>query len=165
MFILVAALTGSLASRVRVEAKAGQARIEGLRRIGAFSRSLGEPTTEPDLVAEIARQAAGACGRAVVLTGAGDDLAIRAAEPPSDTGTVLDAGSWAAARWCNERQEATGRGTATLPSAEWRFLPMRTVRGLLGVIGVHMANGRFDATAARRRSPPSPTRPPSPSNG
>ncbi len=154
VFILVAVLTGSLASRVRAEAQAGQARIEGLRRIGAFSRSLGEPTTEPELVAEIARQAAGAAGRAVVLTGEGADLAIRAAEPPAaeaSTGvaTVLDDGSWAAARWCSERQEATGRGTATLPSAEWRFLPMRTVRGLLGVLGVHMASGRFDPTAAQ----------------
>lgn len=149
VFVLVAALTGSLASRVRAEAQAGQARIEGLRRIGAFSRSLGEPTTEPELVAEIARQAAGAAGRAVVLTGEGADLAIRAAEPPSDDDAVLDDGSWAAARWCSERQEAAGRGTATLPSAEWRFLPMRTVRGLLGVLGVHMASGRFDPTAAQ----------------
>jgi len=149
VFIFVAALTGSLASRVRAEAQAGQARIEGLRRIGNFSRSLGEPTTEPELVAEIARQAAGAAGRAVVLTGEGADLAIRAAEPPADAATVLDDGSWAAARWCSERQEATGRGTATLPSAEWRFLPLRTVRGLLGVLGVHMAGGRFDPTAAQ----------------
>ncbi len=149
VFILVAGLTGSLASRVRAEAQAGQARIEGLRRIAGFSRSLGEPTTEPELAAEIARQAAGAGGRAVVLTGEGDDLAIRAAEPPADAATVLDDGSWAAARWCSDRQEATGRGTATLPSAEWRFLPMRTVRGLLGVVGVHMANGRFDPTAAQ----------------
>ena len=149
VFILVAALTGSLASRVRTEAQAGQARIEGLRRIAGFSRSLGEPTTEPELLAEIARQAAGAAGRAVVLTGEGADLAIRAAEPPADAATVLDDGSWAAARWCSDRQEATGRGTATLPSAEWRFLPMRTVRGLLGVVGVHMASGRFDPTAAQ----------------
>ena len=148
VFMLVAALTGSLASRVRVEARAGQARIEGLRRIGAFSRSLGGPTTEPDLLAEVARQAAGAAGRAVVLTGVGTDLAVRAAEPPSDAATVLDDRSWAAARWCSDRQEETGRGTATLPSAEWRFLPMRTVRGLLGVLGVLM-EGRPDPTAAQ----------------
>jgi two-component system sensor histidine kinase KdpD len=149
VFVLVAALTGSLASRVRAEAQAGQARIEGLRRIAGFSRSLGGPTTEPELLAEIARQAAGAAGRAVVLTGTGADLAIRAAEPPSDTAAVLDDGSWAAARWCSERQEATGRGTATLPSAGWRFLPMRTVRGMLGVVGVYAAAGRFEPTAVQ----------------
>jgi len=147
VFMLVAVLTGSLASRVRAEAQAGQARIEGLRRIAGFSRSLGEPTTEPELLTEIARQAAGTAGRAVVLTGKGADLAARAAEPSLGTGAVLDDGSWAAARWCSERQEAAGRGTATLPSAEWRFLPMRTVRGLLGVLGVYAANGRFEPTA------------------
>ena len=38
-----------------------------------------------------------------------------------------------------------GRGTATLPSATWRFLPVRTVRGIAGVLGVRIAgDGSFD---------------------
>jgi two-component system sensor histidine kinase KdpD len=133
VFAAVALLTGTLAGRVRAEARAAGARIEGLRRIGAFSRRLGEPTTEPDLLAEIARQAAGIAGSAVVLTAEADDVAIRAAEPEAET---LDEGAWAAARWAWTRGEPTGRGTGTLPSARWRFLPMRTVRGKLGVLGV-----------------------------
>jgi two-component system sensor histidine kinase KdpD len=133
LFLGVATLTGALASRVRNEAVAARSRIEGLRRIGAFSRSLGEPTTEPDLLAEIARQAAGLVGRAVVLTVQGEDLNIRAAEPPADT---MDDAAWAAARWAYAKQEPAGKGTGTLPSAAFRFLPMRTVRGELGLLGV-----------------------------
>jgi K+-transporting ATPase ATPase B chain len=33
--------------------------------------------------------------------------------------------------WASTHDEPTGRGTATLPSCAWRFMPMRTVRGTL----------------------------------
>ena len=59
--------------------------------------------------------------------------------PPADT---MDEASWAAARWCASHNEAAGRGTGTLPSASWRFLPMRTVRGQLGVLGVRAVPDR-----------------------
>ena len=139
VFAAVACISGSLASRVRTQARAGQARIDGLRRISRFSRRLGVPTTEADLVAEIAREAAGILGESVVLGGTGEDLSIRAADPAPGT---LDEGSWAAARWAASRDEATGRGTTTLPSALWRFLPMRTVRGQQGVVGVRAVQDR-----------------------
>ena len=129
VFAVVALLSGGLAGRVRAEARAAAARVEGLRRIGTFSRSLGVPATEPDLLAEIRQQAAALGGRAVVLTGSADTLAAQ--EPPD-----LDEGAWAAARWAVLHGEPTGRGTNTLPGAGWRFLPMRTVRGTLGVLGL-----------------------------
>ena len=133
VFAAVALLTGTLAGRVRAEATAGSARIEGLRRIGMFSRRLGEPTTEADLLLEIVRQAAGLAGKAVVLTEADGDLALRTAEPETET---LDEGAWAAAHWAWSHEEPAGRGTGTLPSARWRFQPMRTVRAKLGVLGI-----------------------------
>ncbi len=139
VFAIVALVTGSLASRVRAEARSGQARIDGLRRIAQFSRRLGEPAAEPELIAEIARQAAGIAGRAVVMMQTGEDLVIRGAEPAADT---MDEASWAAARWCASHDEPTGRGTATLPSAAWRFLPLRTVRGRFGLLGVHAGQDR-----------------------
>ena len=137
VFAAMAVMTGTLAGRVRAEARAAGARIEGLRRIGAFSRRLGEPKTEPDLLAEIAHQAAGLAGHAVALSAEGDDIALRAVEPPAPPDVeVLDEGAWAAARWTWTRGDPTGRGTGTLPSVAWRFLLMRTVRGKLGVLGV-----------------------------
>jgi two-component system, OmpR family, sensor histidine kinase KdpD len=137
VFAAVALLTGALAGRVRAEARAAGARIEGLRRIVAFSRRLGEPTTEPDLLTEIGRQAAGLASVAVVLMPEGDDIAVRAIEPPVTSGAqMLDEGAWAAARWTWTHGDRTGRGTSTLPSVGWRFLPMSTVRGRLGVLGV-----------------------------
>jgi two-component system sensor histidine kinase KdpD len=141
VFAGVAAATGALAGRVRAEAYVAQGRIENLRRIAGFSRRLGAPTTEPELLDEIARQAAGLALAAVVLTQVGEDLNIRAAHPPADT---MDDAGWAAARWAFVRGDPSGNGTATLPSARWRFQPMRTVRGIVGVLGVRAERG-FDS--------------------
>ena len=145
VFAFVAILAGALAGRVRGEARAAQARIDGLRRIGAFSRSLGQAATEADLLIEIARQAAGSGGRALVLAPAIADaeLIIRAAFPAADT---MDEAAWAAARWAWLHQEAAGQGTSTLPSARWRFLPLRTIRVQLGVIGIRV-DGKLDEPA------------------
>lgn len=135
VFASVAVLAGTLAGRLRREERAAAARIDGLRRIGEFSRRLGEPTTEPELFAEMTRQAAGFGMAAVVLTAVGADIALGAAHPP-DAAAGFDEGAWAAARWAWTRGEQTGRGTATLPAAGWRFLPFGTLRGRLGVLGV-----------------------------
>jgi two-component system, OmpR family, sensor histidine kinase KdpD len=142
VFLGVAATTGWLASSVRREARVAHGRVTGLRRIAAFSRRLGAPATEPELLQEVARQAADIAGRALVLTGEGEHIDIRASMPPADT---MDESGWAAARWSFSRQEEAGRGTATLPSALWRFIPMRTVRGLSGILGVR-AEEQLDGT-------------------
>ncbi|MBN9559691.1 MAG: sensor histidine kinase KdpD [Alphaproteobacteria bacterium] len=143
VFLIVASVTGVLAGRLRAEARAGQARIDGLRRIGAFSRKLGEPTTEAALLAEIARQAAAVIdGPAAVLAGGEgqqQELHVAAVEPEGADGTI-DQGGWAAARRSWTHGEPTGRGTATLPGAAWRFLPLRTARGRLAVLGVDLAD-------------------------
>jgi len=139
VFMGVALSTGWLASRLRREAEGAQGRIDSLRRISAFSRRLGEPVSEADLLAEIAKLASEMVSPALVLLADGEDINIRAAQPPSlDT---MDDGSWAAARWSYSRQEQAGRFTATLPSAAWRFLPLRTSRERFGVIGVRPAAG------------------------
>jgi two-component system sensor histidine kinase KdpD len=138
VFGIVAASSGVLAGRVRAEALAAQGRIEGLRRIGLFSRRLGEP----ELMAEIAQQAAALAPAAAVLTDTPAGLITRAVRP--DSIEALDEGSLAAARWALSRQEEAGAGTATLPSAAWRFMPIRTSRGVVGVLGVRPpAQGPF----------------------
>jgi two-component system sensor histidine kinase KdpD len=133
LFLGVAIATGALASRLRNAAKTAEGRIEGLRRIGAFSRALGEPATERELQRVIVRQAADIAGDALLLSLQGEDLNIRASEPKIDT---MDTAGWAAARWCYSHQAPAGKGTTTLPSSPWRFLPMGTARGQLGVLGV-----------------------------
>ena len=145
LFAIVAVMSGSLASRVRAEAKAAQARIEGLRRIAAFSRKLGDAATEADLLAEVARQAAATAEHAVVLASSDGGIDIQAAEPPDPR---LDEGAWAAVRWAWANQEPAGQGTGTLPGASWRFIPLRTIRTRLGVLGVR-STGKLNEPQAQ----------------
>src|SRR5579875_145562 len=139
VFLTVAAITGGMASRVRNEVAAAQSRVQSLHRIGGFRRALDAARTEPELLAELARQGAGLAGQAVVLTTQeGGELTLRAADP---AGATLDETAWAAARWAVAHNEPAGSGTSTLPSASWRFLPLSTMQGVQGVLGVAAGAG------------------------
>ncbi|MBD0272719.1 MAG: two-component sensor histidine kinase, partial [Acetobacteraceae bacterium] len=60
--------------------------------------------------------------------------------PPGGAGDLLDAvpdeATKAAARWAMANGRPAGRGTDTMPSAAWRFCPMRTPRGTVGLVGL-----------------------------
>ena len=71
--------------------------------------------------------------RVVLLLPEDERLAVRAGFPPEDQ---LDDADLAAARWCWEKNHPAGRGADTLPGAKRLFLPMRTGRGAVGVIGI-----------------------------
>ena len=53
--------------------------------------------------------------------------------PPED---MLDEADIAAAKWTWDNNRPAGRGADTLPGARRLFLPMRTGRGTMGVIGI-----------------------------
>jgi two-component system sensor histidine kinase KdpD len=58
---------------------------------------------------------------------------VKAGYPPED---VLDEADVAAAKWAWQNNRAAGRGSETLPGAKRLFLPMRTGRGAIGIIGI-----------------------------
>jgi len=78
------------------------------------------------------------------LIGKGEELDLAAALPPEDS---LGPGEWAAARWSATRGESAGWRTGTLPNAQFQFRPLRTSRGILGVIGIRPANTAEDLSA------------------
>jgi two-component system sensor histidine kinase KdpD len=71
--------------------------------------------------------------RVVVLLPEGDTVAVRAGFPPDDTLANADI---AAARWAWEHDHPAGRGSDTLPGAKRLYLPMKTGRMPVGVIGL-----------------------------
>jgi two-component system, OmpR family, sensor histidine kinase KdpD len=58
---------------------------------------------------------------------------VKAGYPPED---ILDEADVAAAKWAWEHNRSAGRGSDTLPGAKRLFLPMRTGRGAIGVVGI-----------------------------
>ena len=75
-------------------------------------------------------------------------LAVQAAYPPEDR---LDANDLAAAEWCWINDTPAGRGSDNLPGAPRLFLPLRTGRGKLGVVGIWKELAGPLLTPAERR--------------
>src|SRR5437016_14142746 len=71
--------------------------------------------------------------RVVLLLPENGVISVKAGYPPEDQ---LDKADLAAANWAWSNDRAAGRGSDTLPGAKRLFLPMRTGRGSIGVIGI-----------------------------
>lgn len=133
-FTVVAVIASNLAARVRAQAIAARERARITEELYLFSRKLAGTATLDDLLWATAHQIALMLKvRVVLLLPENGGLSVKAGFPPED---MLDDADLAAARWCFEKNQATGRGADTLPGAKWRFMPLRTGRGAVGVVGI-----------------------------
>ena len=133
-FTIVAVVVSNVAARARSQAVAAMSRARSTESLYAFSRKLAGAGTLDDVLWASAYQTALMLNvRVVVLLPEGDSIAVKTGYPPEDT---LDAADMAAAKWAWENDRAAGRGSETLPGAKRLFLPMRTGRGAIGMVGI-----------------------------
>ncbi len=137
-FLLAALIAGNLAAGMRAQALAARGRAGTTEELYRFSRKLAGILDMDDLLWATAYQVATMLKvRVVVLLPdaerGGGGIAVRAGYPPED---VLDAADLAAAQWCWKNNREAGRGADTLPGAPRLFLPLRTARGPVGVLGI-----------------------------
>jgi two-component system, OmpR family, sensor histidine kinase KdpD len=133
-FMLIAILVSNVAARVRTEAVTANSRIRTTESLYAFSRKLAGTATLDDVLWATAYQIALMLKvRVVLLLPEKRVLTVKAGYPPEDQ---LDKADLAAANWAWGNDRTAGRGSDTLPGAKRLFLPMRTGRGPIGVIGI-----------------------------
>src|SRR5882757_353497 len=133
-FIVMAVIVSNLAARVRTQAVTAIARARTTESLYAFSRKLAGAGTLDDVLWATAYQTALMLKvRVVLLLPENGSIAVKAGYPPED---ILDEADLAAAKWAWENDRAAGRGSDTLPGAKRLFLPMRTGRGAIGIVGV-----------------------------
>jgi two-component system sensor histidine kinase KdpD len=133
-FMLIAILVSNVAARVRTQADAAIGRIRTTEQLYAFSRKLAGTATLDDVLWASAYQIALMLKVRVVLLLPEDGLlTVKSGYPPEDQ---LDQADLAAANWAWSNDRSAGRGSDTLPGAKRLFLPMRTGRGPIGVIGI-----------------------------
>ena len=139
VFVLVAGIASNLAARMRTQAIIARQRAATTEDLYRFSRKLTGIATLDDLLWATAYQVAHMLGLHVVLLmpaineGGGEDLVVRAGYPPEDT---LEGADLAAAKWAFQHGSPAGRGADTLPGAQRLFLPLRTTRGTVAIIGL-----------------------------
>jgi two-component system sensor histidine kinase KdpD len=133
-FMLIAILVSNVAARVRTQAVTAIGRVRTTESLYAFSRKLAGTATLDDVLWATAYQTALMLKVRVVLLLPEDGvLTVKAGYPPEDQ---LDKADLAAANWAWGNDRPAGRGSDTLPGAKRLFLPMRTGRGPIGVIGI-----------------------------
>jgi two-component system sensor histidine kinase KdpD len=133
-FALMAVLVSNVAGRVRTQAVAALSRARTTESLYSFSRKLAGVGVLDDVLWATAYQIALMLKvRVVLLLPENQTIAVKAGYPPED---MLDDADLAAAKWAWQNNRAAGRGSDTLPGAKWLFLPMRTGRGAIGVVGI-----------------------------
>lgn len=135
VFLIVAIVTGMLASRVREHSQFMRTRAQTAQSLFEFSRKLSAAANLDEVlwaaVVQIQKSLDARC--VVLLVPSDGELAIAAAWPPLDR---LDAGETSAARWALEKSEPAGWRTDTLPNIRFQFRPLATTRGVLAVAGI-----------------------------
>ncbi len=132
--MLIALLVSNVAARVRSQADTAIGRVRTTESLYAFSRKLAGTATLDDVLWATAYQTALMLKvRVVLLLPEEGVLTVKSGYPPEDE---LDQADLAAANWAWGNDRPAGRGSDTLPGAKRLFLPMRTGRGAIGVIGI-----------------------------
>jgi two-component system sensor histidine kinase KdpD len=133
-FAVVAVIVSNVAARARTLAISAMARARTTESLYAFSRKLSGAGTLDDVLWASAYQAALMLKvRVVMLLPENGTLGVKTGYPPED---ILDDADLAAAKWAWDHERPAGRGSDTLPGAKRLFLPMRTGRGVVGVVGI-----------------------------
>ncbi len=147
VFLVVAVITSATAGKVREQAQSAVSRMRATRRLYEFTRGLSGLVTADEIAEGAASEIYESLMRpALILLEKDGNLDLRGAWPPED---ALDAASLTAARWASSHDEAAGAETGTLPTVPWLFLPLRTPRARVGVLGIAHGPGQppLDAEA------------------
>lgn len=134
VFTLVAVIVSNVAARARIQAIAAVERARTTELLYAFSRKLTGTGTLDDVLWATAHQIALMLNvRVVILLPENGSVAVKAGYPPEDR---LDEADFAAAQWSWQRDVPAGLGSGVRADAKRLFLPMRTGRGVVGVLGI-----------------------------
>ena len=136
LFLAAAVIVSNLASRVRRQVDAAKTNARRTTNLYDFSRKIAVAATRDDVLWAVVHHVATTMrGRSLILLPKDGQLSVAAGYPPEDSLNERDA---AAANWTWTSGKPAGRGSTTLPAAEWLFLPLKTVRGPVGVLGVQI---------------------------
>jgi len=134
-FLLVSVIVGNLAARLKFQIEAMRVSAQRTANLYEFSRKIAAAAALEDVLWAAVHHVASTlqCSSLVLLPQKDGRLHIAAGYPPEDQLALKD---WGAAEWAWEHASAAGWKSDTLPAADWLFLPMRTRRGMMGLLGV-----------------------------
>lgn len=135
VFLISSVVVGNLAARLKVQIQSMRQSAQRTANLYEFSRKIAAAASLEDVLwAAVHHVASTLQSSSLVLLPQKDRrLQIAAGYPPEDQLALKD---WGAAEWAWEHGRPAGWKSDTLPAADWLFLPMRTRRGMVGLLGV-----------------------------
>ena len=148
-FLVVAVIVGNLAARLKAQVEAMRTTAKRTANLYDFSRKIAGAASLDDVLWAAVHHVASTlqCHSLVLLPRGGDRLEIASGYPPEDE---MSPTAWGAAQWAWEHGQAAGWGSGTLPGSEWLFLPLKTARGPVGLLGVSFENPKRELTPDQR---------------
>ncbi len=139
--LVVGLVVSGLTARVREQLKALREREEEVEALNALSRDLTAAVGLDEMLKAVVTHVSQALVREVVVLIPQDGVLETRASTP---GFGLDEVEMAAARWSFENSQPSGLGTGTHTEAKARYVPLKTIHGLVGILGVRpRVPGRF----------------------
>lgn len=143
--LIVGLVISNLTARVREQVEVAQQRTLQTLEMYELSRDLAAIAGLEQIVQTLLHHVEQSFTvAAVIFLPAGDGLRLHATSP----GLTLDENERAVADWVFRHGEPAGRNTDTLPAANLRYLPLKTPRMVVGVLGT-----AAPASASNRLTP------------
>ena len=137
----------SLTVRVREQAEASMSREKQTSALYDLSRDLTSATDLQQVANIIISQITQGFGREVAIFLPEDNRVRIFASSPN---YHPDENELAVATWAYQHNQPAGRGTDTLPAAPLRCHPLKTAKGIVGVLGIHSKDKTNFLTSEQR---------------
>ncbi len=144
---IVSFVISSLTVRVREQAEASMSREKQTSALYDLSRDLTSATDLQQVANIIISQISQGFGREVaIFLPENNQIRVFASSPNYHP----DENELAVATWAYEHNQPAGRGTDTLPAASLRCHPLKSSKGIVGVLGIHSKDKTNFLTSEQR---------------
>jgi two-component system sensor histidine kinase KdpD len=149
LFLAASLVTGNLAARLRARVESQATMVERTNTLYSFGRRIASAATAYEIIlASVSNVALTLrCESVLLMPQEAGALRVVGGFPPEDRLEVRDQ---SAAQFAWDRGEPAGRGSDTLPTARWFFLPLVAADRKQGVLGIAFEDGRALAQEDRR---------------
>jgi two-component system sensor histidine kinase KdpD len=134
--LLVGFVISQLTARARDQAQAAERREVNTSALYALSRDLAGAVGLESILKAIREHVGETFGREVIIFLPDPDFPDQLELVTRSELFAPDENETAVAMWAYQHGQPAGRGTDTLVAAEARYLPLKTARGAIGVLGV-----------------------------
>jgi two-component system sensor histidine kinase KdpD len=155
VMLLTSLVISTLTHRVRMQADAARQRERRTSALFALSKELAVARTVEDIARATIQHVGDILGsRTTMLLGDAE----RRLAPAADTAIELEqndrdgeAKELGVAQWAYDHDQPAGRGTSTLPASCGTYVPLRTSRGAIGVLGLLPPAGVSEGSSEQRQ--------------